>query len=113
MNRYVLILLLVISGLQADAQCLTNSLVINTGYNPLTGLGVTPGINGGTPVPDPKWIVTYESPGIATALISTGLIEVTVGASADVITTLGGWVPQPTGVPGGYISCLNSNTYST
>jgi len=64
-------------------------------------------------VPDPKWVVTYESPGIATALIPTALIEVVPGANADIITTLGGWIADPLGTPGGWISCLNSNTYTT
>ena len=112
MNKYLLLLLLVIGRLNANAQCLTNSLVINTGYDPLTGLAIPGGANGGTPVPDPHWKITYESPGIAAAL-TPGLIEVVPGAAADIITMLGGWISDPVGTPGGWISCLNSNTYTT
>src|SRR3954469_16607308 len=100
MNKYILLFLLVIGGVKADAQCLTNSLRINTGYNPLTGLAIPGGANGGTPVPDPKWKITFESPGIALAL-TPGLIEVIPGSAADIITTLGGWVSDPPGTPGG------------
>ncbi len=113
MGRYLLFLFLIVSGLRVGAQCLTNSLVINTGYNPLTASTVTPGVAGGTPVPDPKWIVTYESPGVITAVGAAGLTIVPVGSSADVIPTLGGWISMPIGTPGAWISCLNSHTYST
>ena len=114
MNRYILLLLLFFGGLQASGQCLTNSLIINTGYDPLTGLAIPGGPNGGTPVPDPHWIVTAESPSVAVAIGGTGLIEVVPGASADIVTTLvGSWTSDPVGTPGGWISCLNSNTYTT
>ena len=105
---------MIFGGYIANGQCLTNSLVINTGYDPVTGLAIPGGAIGGTPVPDPHWIVTTETPSIATAIFSTGLIEVVPGASADIVTTLvGSWASDPVGTPGGWISCLNSNTYTT
>jgi len=102
---------------QAVSPCLTDTLVINTGYDPTTGLAITGSADGGTPITDPHWVVTAESPGVATAIVATapyisGLIEVTPGSSADVVASLGSpWVSTPPGVAGGWISCLNSNTY--
>ncbi len=113
MNKYIFFLLFLLAGYKLQAQCLVSSLPINTGYNSLTASSVTPGTDGGTPVPDPHWTVTAESPSIATAIFSTGLIEVVPGSAADVIPTLGGWTGDPVGVPGGWLSCINSNTYST
>src|ERR1019366_9875461 len=112
MNKYILLFVFIVGVYRINAQCLTNSLVINTGYDPTTGLGITPGVNEGPPVPDPHWKVTYETPSIALTLIA-GDIEVVPGANADIITTLGGWISDPVGTPGGWISCLNSNTYTT
>ncbi|MFI5195788.1 MAG: gliding motility-associated C-terminal domain-containing protein [Chitinophagales bacterium] len=116
MNRYILFLFFLIIGGSARAQCLTNSLIINTGYNPITGLAIPGGANGATPVPDPHWILTAVSPGVATAIAGTpipGLIEVIPGNKADVVTPIGGaWITNPVGNPGNWISCLNSNTYT-
>ena len=116
MNRYILFLFFLIIGGSAQSQCLTSSLVINTGYNPITGLAIPGGANGATPVPDPHWILTAVSPGVATAIAGTpivGLIEVIPGNKADIITTLAGpWISNPAGNPGNWISCLNSNTYT-
>ena len=96
--------------------CLTNSLIINTGYDPITNAAVTPSTNGGTPAPDPHWILSAVSPGVATAIAATpipGLIEVVPGNNADVVQTLtGSWATNPVADPGGWISCLNSNTYN-
>jgi gliding motility-associated-like protein len=110
---YLFLFVFIFGAHRLDAQCLTNSLVINTGYDPLTGTGITAGLNGGTPVPDPKWIVTFETTSIADAISLTGLIEVVPGANADIITKEPTWVANPVGNPGGWISCLNSNTYTT
>ena len=99
----------------AESQCLTNSLVINTGYNPLTGTAIAGGSNGGTPVIDPYWYLTAVSPGVATAISLTGipgLIEVIPGNNANVIQRVGTWAVNPGPDPGGWISCLNSNTYN-
>ena len=100
----------------ARSQCLTSSLVINTGYNPITESAITAGTNGGTPVIDPHWYLTAVSPGVATAIAATpipGLIEVAVAGNANVITRVGAWAANPPADPGGWISCLNSNTYYT
>ena len=113
MNKYLFLLAFICSAIGAKSQCLTNSLIINTGYNPITATAVTPGVNGGTPVPDPKWLVSYETPSIATAIALTGLIEVVPGFNANVITTLSGWISDPFPTPGGWISCINSNTYNS
>lgn len=115
MKKYLLVLVFICWSFVINAQCLTSSLVINTGYDPTTGLAITPGTNGGTPVPDPHWVVTTESPGVATAiaLMGTGLIEVVPLTAADVITSTGGWISDPIGTPGQWISCLNSNFYNT
>ncbi len=116
MKRYILfIFFLVTSGL-VHGQCLTSSLVINTGYNPITGTAIAGGANGATPVPDPHWVVTAESPGVATAIAGTpiiGLVEVVPGNKADIITPVSGpWITNPAANPGNWISCLNSNTYT-
>jgi len=116
MNKYLLILCLMILRTSAESQCLTNSLVINTGYNPLTGTAIAGGSNGGTPVIDPYWYLTAVSPGVATAISLTGipgLIEVIPGNNANVIQRVGTWAVNPGPDPGGWISCLNSNTYNT
>jgi len=115
MNKYILILFFVLGLSHVQAQCLTSSLTINTGYDPTTGLAITAGTNGGTPVTDPHWIVTAESPSVAVAILGmgTGLIEVVPGANADIVQTEGSWISDPPGSPGGWISCLNSNTYNT
>ena len=94
--------------------CLTSSLTINTGYEPLTGNALAPGINGGTPVPDPHWIVSAITADVTAAIAATpiaGLVEVTPGSSADVITPVGGWTINPPGNPGSWISCVNTNQY--
>jgi gliding motility-associated-like protein len=94
--------------------CLTNSLIINTGYDPVTGTTIAPGANGATAVTDPHWKVTSISPDVAGAIAVTpitGLVEVAPGNSADVIVAETFWATNPTGTPGGWISCLNSNTY--
>ncbi len=116
MNRYLLLLVFMVFGYGARSQCLTNSLVINTGYDPLTGTAIAGGANGAPAVIDPKWTLTAVSPGVATAIAGTpiiGLVEVVPGANADVVTPVGGWAINPAANPGGWISCLNSNTYYT
>gem|GEM_PF-5774694 len=93
--------------------CLVTSLVINTGYDPITGLAVAGGANGATPVPDPRWRLTSVSPGVATAIAATpiaGLVEVLPGNKVNVITTAGWPATYPSS---SWISCLNSNTYYT
>ncbi len=117
MKKYLFLLTLILSVSQVNGQCLVNLLRINTGFNPLTGAGITPGANGATPVTDPHWIVTAETPGIAAAVIATlgslpGLTEVTPPGNADIVTNAG-WANNPLVQPGGYIGCVNSNYYIT
>ena len=115
MNKYFLLFLLSLGYTTARGQCLANSLVINTGYNPLTGTAITPGSNGGTPVTDPHWVLSTVTADVAGAIAITpitGLIEVVPGSPADVVQTLSpSWTGDPAGQPGGWISCLNSNQY--
>ncbi|MES2704774.1 MAG: Ig-like domain-containing protein [Bacteroidota bacterium] len=94
--------------------CLTNNLVINTGYNPLTNAAVgAPGANGITVI-DPMWRVTFESPALTTAAWASGFTPVTVGNNANVIMPVGGgaYAATPGGL-GGWVSALNSNFYNT
>ena len=99
--------------------CLTDTLVINTGYNPLTGSTVTVGSNGGTPSPDPRWNVYDISPDAAAEISNAGNTAVTFGSSADVIdgtTVVGGGSPDTgwvAGVNSEWISCQNDVKYRT
>ncbi|HVX00976.1 MAG TPA: gliding motility-associated C-terminal domain-containing protein [Candidatus Babeliaceae bacterium] len=110
-----LLLLLFFNTSDADP-CLTNTLIVNTGYDPITNTAIAPGTNGGTPITDPHWIISYISPDITTAIASTpppALTEVTVGNEADVIQKYPlYWTSNPPGDPGGWISCVNSNQYN-
>src|SRR5580658_3563882 len=115
MTRHVLLFILIIAGYQLRAQCLVDSLTINTGYDPISGTAIPGGANGATPVTDPHWILTAVSPGVASAILATpitGLIEVIPGNNADVVTNVGAWATNPAGT-GNWISCLNSNEYFT
>lgn len=108
--------LLMAIAVGCSGQCLTNSLIINTAYDPVTGAAINGGTNGGTPVTDPHWVLTSVSPGVAASFAITpipGLIEVVPGNNADVISHGPSWAYNPFGNPGGWISCLNSNTYTT
>jgi len=97
--------------------CVTNQLIINTGYNNITGLAVTPGTNGGTPVPDPNWNVTYMDANLTSDILSspaiTGNIPVTPTAPADVINPAWGWAAYPGGPggPGNWINSFNGSGY--
>ena len=106
------------------ACCLTNSLVINTGYNPLTDSVIPAGSNGGTPVPDPRWNVYNISPNADSAISFAGNIAVTFlpsAHSADVIngaTVTGGSGGDTSGwdndaTNSHWISCQNDVKYRT
>ena len=85
--------------------CLTSSLIINTGYNPLTG-GVMPTAVGSTTI-DPKWTMYAVSPS-CTAI--TGYV-----ASPNAYDVVGGPL-APTTVTSGpttSLSFINSETYTT
>ncbi len=94
--------------------CLINSLVINTGYDPVVGSTITPevetagGCYCGTPVTDPHWFVTNATLGIVTEAGAMFQTVPAFGSNADVIPTFGSpWTTNPTSQ---WISCLNSNT---
>jgi len=57
-NKYTLILVFILVSHEVHGQCLVSSLVINTGYNPVTGLAIPGGANGAPAVTDPHWILT-------------------------------------------------------
>lgn len=89
--------------------CLTNSLIINTGYDPMgAGAGIAGGLQGGTPVPDPHWKVCVSSWGLSHDVAGTGLIPVVPVAPADVIQPAPGWVAFPSTGPGGAGEWINS-----
>ncbi len=116
MKKPILLLLSVIYVHFAMAQCMVGALTINTGFDPVTGSAIAGSINGGTPVIDPHWLVTAITDSVDTAITKTpiaGLIGVVPVSNADVITPVAGWATNPSGIPGGWISCLNSNTYNT
>ncbi len=116
MKKCLFLFAFIITGYPAKTQCLVNSLTINTAYNPVTGFAIPGGANGATPVTDPYWILTAETPTVPTAISLTalpGLIAVIPGNNANIITKVFLWSSNPFGQPGGWISCLNSNYYVT
>ena len=115
-NKCIFFLFFLIVENSARAQCLTSSLIINTGYNTITGAAIAGGANGAPAVADPHWKLTGVSPAVAPAIAATpivGLVAVVPGNNADIVTPVGGaWITNPAGNPGNWISCLNSNTYT-
>lgn len=98
--------------------CLTNSLVINTGYDPVTNAAIAPispnfaAISGHT---DPHWKVTGISGSAMIGITSytPGGIPVPTGGDADVVDYVPGWATF-SGAPGqmgNWINCLNSNYF--
>jgi len=83
--------------------CYVHQLKINTGYDPLTDMAITPGDNGSAIVEDSKWRVTARSASFDTM---TAVTLVTIGDPAAVITPASTWDSY---VASGYISCLNRN----
>lgn len=115
MKKYLLLLFAITISCRAHAQCLTNSLKINTGYNTITNTAIAGGANGATPVVDPHWILTAASPAVGPAIAGTpipGITAVVPGANANVIQNAGPWATNPAANPGNWISCVNSNTYN-
>jgi hypothetical protein len=94
--------------------CCGDSLIINTGYDPYTGLGLPSGVDSSTPVVDPKWIVTSVSPASVTAVTAMGgFTLVPIGSNANVVPVSPEWVVNPIGHPGNWISHFNGNGYNT
>lgn len=66
--------------------CHTNSIVINTGYDPTTNSAIAGQVgDGGTAVTDPKWIVSAISPATTAAITALPATAVTVDGSANVM----------------------------
>jgi uncharacterized protein YjdB len=65
--------------------CLTNLLVINTGYDPETNTAITGGGNGGAAVIDPHWILTDLSSDASAAISALSYTAVATGQPADVV----------------------------
>jgi|GEM_PF-698937 len=108
-----LIMLLIFCRVIAHSQCLVSSLVINTGYNSVTGTSITGSPEGGTSVPDPHWKLTAVTPSIAVGIAATpisGLVEVVSGNSADVLQAPSVVIEYPYS---NWISCVNSDIYVT
>ncbi len=103
-----------------SACCLTNSLVINTGYNPLTATA-DPGQAGDnvTPVEDPKWIVTAISADALSQIAAFGSSAVTLGGKADIMDAnippypTGSWAVDTTSSPSSWITAQNAHGYQT
>lgn len=112
----VAILLLSFISVRSHGQgCLTNSLIINTGYDPATGGAYPSGCNGCTPQHDPKWMVTNVTANVASAIYtSVGGPFIPSAPYADVVDLAGGWAdPAAVGQNANWINPLNANYYST
>ncbi len=101
MRKIIGILICLVLPFGIKAQCLTDSIVINTAYNPVTNTALTAGTTS-SPVQDPHWII-----GSATSSISGAG---GVGTPAFVIAGVGAWATNPASNPGRYISCVNSTS---
>ena len=102
----------------AQSCCYTDTLIINTGYDPTTNTAVAFGINGGTPVPDPHWNVCFLHSDYHSDIVASTtptLTPVAVTGPADVIGTVAGWGIFPAagaGGPGNWINCFNSTSFN-
>ncbi len=86
------------------AQCLVNSIYINTALTPPTYSSLTAGTSS-APVRDPHWIVTGFSSSTSGAAA--------VGSPAYVIPVAGAWAVNPVTYPGTWISVINALGYNT
>ena len=71
-----------------SACCLSDYIIINTGYDQATGTAIA-GLdsNGGAAPVDPEWLLTYLSPDAVSIIAAQGFERVANGANADVINT--------------------------
>lgn len=83
--------------------CLTPTLNIGTGFNPMTSGVLTSGT-------DPKWTVCSISSDFQSEIISSGHTPVTPTYPADIIPPLGTWATNPACA---WINCFNANTFIT
>ena len=105
-TAFALLLLFSLAGIQSFAQCcLTNSLIINTGYDPVANAAVTPWGQ------DPHWNVTSIDPGLVSDASAMGFTVVSTPGPADAEWPAGGWASYPGGTPGNWINCFNNNGY--
>lgn len=87
--------------------CLTDSVTINTGYNPLSLTGILPDVDGGASIQDPKWKVSYYTDSVHAAAVLNSFTCVSIGAAANVV--LGGAAHSDNAA----ISCMNSSYFQT
>ncbi len=111
----------VVCTVTVNACCLTNSLIINTGYDPIM-MTADPGEAGdnGTAIKDPKWIVTGISADAALRISTHGSTAVTIGGKADIIDAdllpsypVGSWAVNTTASPSSWITAQNAHGYET
>jgi hypothetical protein len=97
----VFLLILSTAGLSTAQPCkLTSSIVVNTGYDPGTGLAITVGST------DPAWIVTALSPAQAALTGSVG-----VSGAPFAVTAHPAWASP--GASSQYVSNIAANGYNT
>ena len=103
----IAITLLCWGSFRAQAQCCpTDSLKINTGYNPMTGSVLIPGVR------DPQWIITLIEPSmradIAASARTAACAAGSTGAAFVIPSYLGVWF-FPTASR--WVNCFDSDYY--
>jgi hypothetical protein len=105
LNLLAFLLFITAYTIDCQAQCLVNSLTINTGYDPIANAAITPLLQPAN-TPDPHWYISGMSPGCA-ALPNV----LPVGSPADVVQTLNGiWVTDPNS---NWLSIVDTCVYET
>jgi hypothetical protein len=109
--KFIFIFIFCLFNVRSHGQtscCLTNTLNISTGYDPLTASLLTPGCDGCIAVSDPGWKVSYISPDLMSVMIASGF---TPGSpQADVIQNYPPyWCTSTTS---DWISCFNGRGLS-
>lgn len=111
MKKYFLILLLESLSMSISAQqvdfpdqyeCCIDSIIINTGYSPITGGALPIGAR------DSSWVISSATPSIP--------VSDTFGSKAYVINRLSGtynWAINPITNPGAWISCISAMSFHT
>ncbi len=111
---FVILICFSISNSSFAQCCLTNTLIINTGYNPMgAGAAVPGGAQAAAPVTDPHWQICYMDPGLLSDITASGLTPIVPTAQADVIQPAPGWATFPGGAggPGNWINSFNGYNY--
>ena len=94
--------------------CCVDSIIINTGYNPVTNTAIAAHADGTPPATDPNWIVSSISLDAVSEITGMGSPYVAVSTpsgNADLIPQNGDW--SCTYPLTGWISCLNADFYHT